>query len=251
MFSVAPICATCSLTIPIIFLITGIHPFQYILEEILPDAKYRSISTMIAITVIKFILLYLSALESFRCGAYLYATLLVLLDRFRKILKIPTLTCTNASRIYQIHTEYYLLWRKLEHTLQFMNYVVTTYTFWNIVILTWICVKCSAEQIGNFMYVWFLIALCLLVLGTTVVVSLTSQIFHMDYIIVKINAIRARRDVIQKTTWTNKITLKCTLACHPIRMKYGTFYWIGKDYFAEFFSVLLLRCFDAIELFNY
>lgn len=41
------------------------------LEEILPDPKYRNISTIIVITFIKIVLIYFSCLESFRC-VYLY-----------------------------------------------------------------------------------------------------------------------------------------------------------------------------------
>lgn len=73
----------------------------------------------------------------------------------------------------------------------------------------------------------------------------------MDYVAVKINVVRAKKNVTQKRTRQNKITLLCAIESQPIRLKYGVFYWVEKDFFVEFFSVLLLRCFDAIIIFDY
>lgn len=82
------------------------------------------------------------------------------------------------------------------------------------------------------MYVWFVIALCLLAMGAAIVAALLSKIMHIDYIAVKIYVIRAKRNVIQKRTLQSKTTLKCTLAAQPIRLKCGVFYWIGNQFFA-------------------
>lgn len=101
------------------------------------------------------------------------------------------------------------------------------------------------------MYVYLFAALCLLVLETIFVGAELSNILDMDCIGVKINVIRAKNDVLQKRTWQSKITLLHTLASHPIRLKYSVFYWIGNEFFAEFFSFLLLRYFDAIIIFDY
>ncbi len=250
-FSIAPLAASCTLTVPSIILISGIHPFEYILEELLPDPKYRNISTIIAITFTKFVLIYLSCLGGFRCSTYLYTCCLVLLDRFRSILHVPIISCKNAARMYRIHTEYYLLWRKMEDFVQLVLYAALTFVFWVIVLLSWICVKCTVANIGHFMYVYFLVGLCILVLVTPFLAGLLSYILHMDYVAVKVNVIRAKKDVIRKRTWENKILVLSTLASHQVRLKFGLFYYIENDFFAEFFSVLLLRCFDAIIFFDY
>ncbi len=247
-FSFVPIMANGTLAGPLVFLISGIHPFEHILEEILPDSKYRSISTIIAITLTKFVLIYISCLESFRCGAYFFAILLVFLDRFRKILKVSIVSCKNAARMYRIHTEYYLLWRKVEYTMQLVMYLWLTFAFWFIVLLSWFCMICSVAQVGHFMYTYFLLGLCIFVWASVLFVGLLSHIFHMDYIAVKVNFIRAKKDVIRRRTWQNKITFLRTVASHQIELKYGFFYYMEEDFFTEFFSLLLLRCFDAIMI---
>ncbi len=248
MISGAPIMANGTLIGPMVFLVTGFHPFEHILEEILPDPKYRSISTIISIKLIKFVLLYLSCLESFRCGAYFYACVFVCLDRFRKILKISIISCKNAARMYRIHTEYYLLWRKLEDTMQLVVYTCLTFAFWSIVLLSWFCMICSVAQVGHFMYGYFLLGLCIFVWATILVVSLLSYLFHMDHIALKVNVIRAKKNVIRRRTWQNKITYLRTLASHQIKLKYGFFYYMEEDFFNDFFELLLLRCFDAIMI---
>lgn len=175
----------------------------------------------------------------------------MLLIRWKTILISPIVSRRNASEFCKLHVEYRLILKNVQTILEGILYMVLSFVFWIIVFLTWSCVKCSPEQIGYLLYIWFVTALCLLSLGATVLISMLCDLLDLDSVAVHLNRLMAKRDLVKWRTWSNRIAYYQTNAVRSIRLKYGLFACFGKDFFVDFVWVLLVRCFDVIILFHY
>lgn len=249
-FSVGPLLSIGIIVVPLAFVATGLDPFRYILEEILEDPIYRSSLAIVGAVVIRYILLLIASVETFRCVAYLYTITLVGLIRWKDIMIAPVFW-RNASKFCQIHIEYRLLIKSIQSVGEAIIFLVLTFVFWIIVFLAWAVVKCSPERIGYILYAWFATALCLLCFGAAVLLSLICKLLDLDSIAVQVNILMAKRDFVFRRNWQNRITVRRTMAVRPIRLKFGTFAYFGREFFVSFIFVLLCRSFDAIIIFDY
>lgn len=192
-FSVAPMLSISIIVVPAAYVATGLDPFQYVFEEILGDPIYRSNYTIVAAILIRFLLFLMACVELFRSIAFLYTITLVALSRWKYILVTPVVVLRNASTLCRLHIEYRLLIKAIQTTAEALLYLVLSTVFWGIVVLTWICVKCSPIRIGYTLYIIFAFTLCLLTFGVTVVLPQPCKLLDLDSVAVSLNILMAKK----------------------------------------------------------
>lgn len=250
-FSVVPLLSICIVVVPAAFIATGLDPFQYVLEEILGDPIYRSNQLIIAALLIRFLMLLMACVETFRSTAYLYILLLVVLGRWKIILLTPVVFFRNVSKLCRLHIEYRLLIKTIQAIVEALLYLVLSAVFWCIVVLTWICVKCTPLRIGYILYIWFVFVLCVLMFGVTVLLPQPCRLSDLDSVAVSLNILMAKKKLKRKRTRQNRILYLRASAVRPLRVRYGMFACLGQEFLVDFTWVLLVRCFDAIIIFHY
>lgn len=154
MFFVGPLLSICILGVPFAFICTGLDTLKYIFQHYFGDPKYFDNQTIITVLFLRLALAFLACLETFRSVAYLYTMVLVILDRWNKLLVIPLISCSNAAKLLKVHLKYRLVVKIISSFLQSVVAPVFTYLFWTIVLLVWICkVFCKPNWLFNLLLV--------------------------------------------------------------------------------------------------
>jgi len=248
---VGPIFSLCALVVPFAYVCTGLDTFNYILEYCFDDPMYRGYWTIIGGFTVRLFLIQLAFVECFRSSAFVYTLVLVLLDRWIKLIVVPVVKCRSACRLLKYHLEYRMVLKTLAKFIQSLVTPLLTLAFWAVVILLWVYVKCSGKKIGYLLYYWLFIALCLISVVIVVVLPLLCNLLELDILAVKYNIFLAKCELAQNRKRESRITLFRSIAVRPIVLKYGFFGRLNKELFPYFVQVMLLRCFDAIILFDY
>lgn len=249
--ALGPLLAISVLAAPIAFVLIERDPFYFILEEFLEDPKYRSNWSIIDSCIIRAFIMISASVEGFRTGSSLIVIGVIAADRWNKLITIPILFCRQASKICKFHIEYRLVLNSIESVMQSFIYLLLTFIFSTIVMLLWVCVKCSPSKIGYLLYSWYVVAFVMLTIGSALLLTLVCNLIDMDNHAVQVNILMAKKELIRNRTWESKITLKRTKAVRPLQLKYGFFGNLGGGFFVDFGCVLFDRCVDAVLMFDY
>src|SRR5207302_10651668 len=105
--------------------------------------------------------------------------------------------------------------------------------------------------IGLLLYSWFVVGLGFLIFVGISVLYKICYTLDMAAQAVVINKLRAYLHFRKRCSRNNKILRMTTRAVLPVRLKYGFFGYLGKEFVGEYFHLLAIRTFDAVILFNY
>lgn len=221
---------------------------KYLLELVATSPMYRNTTEIILLLTVRLFVHGFIFSETFRIVGYLFCFGLLIIYRIRLV--ITTLFRTsNVSLYFQYYRQCLLIYRLMYFPIQFFVYMSLTVAFWFTVFLVWACIKFSPSTVSTIVYTWqamLLVGLCtvgfmvLSDLCNTMEIAVQAVIFQR---------LRAKLRFCKRQTKLNKINYYHVRSVHPLRISYGFFGWLGRDFIGEFTRVLTLRCFDVIMIF--
>ncbi len=99
-------------------------------------------------------------------------------------------------------------------------------------------------------YTVFAMGAATMLAGHLAVLPMICYVLDMADHMVKLAQLRAKFVLAKENSWKNRAALKKVRSIMPIKLKYGKFWKIDKDFAAEYFWLIVLRTFDAILLIN-
>lgn len=238
----------CTYAFAIGYVFADMDPTKYAFELIATPPIYRDSREIVCLLILRIAVHLFIYPETFRSGVYLLSYLLFIIDRARLVM--ITLCKTNSFEFYfRFYRQCLLIYKLMYGPIQFLVYVCLTVMFWLAVFLFWVSVRLSPKTISIVVYTWHVVSFFILVTAGFVFLSEFCNTMEMALQTVVIHRLRARLVFSKRRTKYSKLNYYHARSVNPLRISYGFFGWIGKDFVGEFSRVLTLRCFDVIMLF--
>lgn len=186
--------------------------------------------------------------ETFRSVGYLFCFGILIITRVRLVM--TTLIQTSEFDFYFRFYRLCLLIHRLMYVhIQFLVYMSLTVAFWTAVFLFWVSIRLSPKTISTLVYVWHVMLFFGLITAGVVVLTDFCRTMEIAFQTVAIQKLRAKLVFCKEKTKLHRINYYQAKSVYPMRISYGFFGVLGKDFVGEFGRVLTLRCFDVIMLF--
>ncbi|CAL8132766.1 unnamed protein product [Orchesella dallaii] len=236
------------LTLAVIF--ADFDPFITVANDLLPDAEYRSFSTILIITLFRFITLLISTTEILKLLTFF---LLILIVSLRNLLEFMHHLLHKMKGNTEQFLTYYLqiiaINKLLDSFLSEFFLILMTSAFWGTVVGTWVAVM-GYGKMEPHIYGFLLgcLAICVGITGFFIkkfraAIAMTNEIVARRRKEAKVLYFRV------KTRKTKRL-FKRTEALTPIQFNFGPFFPFSIDFFLEYLNCLQARIVDAILLFD-
>lgn len=232
-----------------VILVIEFDVFEVLFEAYLLDNPfYRSRLQIILAPVISSVLLFLSLCECFRGLAVCGTDCIIIADSLCTIVYLFEKTVFDLSRSRSLYIMLTLISQVFKEILEMLLYLLLTVPFWILVVCMWINIK-------GFGLIPLSIQICSVTITFVLVVGL-CLLFpkYMTILILCVQLVErhihnAKLEFAMKKTKQTKIKLKQANALAVIRFKYGTFFYITKDFAGEYTYLLTQRIADVIQIY--
>lgn len=223
----------------------------FILEEILPDPTERTKETIIVTTLCRFILCLVCCIEAFRTCVFTTCCLAIFFDRVTKVMKILFLDVRDSYKFCVYYKKTLVIFQKVKEVLHIIVYLLMTLSFWTLVISCWASVKCSVSVVGLPIYLTLLLTAIGQCVGHYLAIPFTCDVVELATHVVSFHKMVAKIKYAKRKIRIRKMYLQKCEAIMPVRIKYGPFGILAKDFYREYIMIICVRIFDAILVVNY
>ncbi|CAL8132764.1 unnamed protein product [Orchesella dallaii] len=236
------------LTLAVIY--AEFDPFSTLANDFLPNAEYRSISTILVITLLRFIAMFISTTEILKLLSFFLLILIVSLRNMLEFMKhLRHKMQENTEQFLTYYLQIIAINTMLDAFLGEFFLILITSAFWGTVIGTWVAVR-GYGKMEPHIY-GFLLGCLVICLGITgFFIKKLRAAITMTNEIVATRRMEAKVWYVRMKTRKAKRLLKRTEALTPIQFKFGPFFPFSLDFFLEYVNSVLERVVDAILLFD-
>ncbi|CAL8126096.1 unnamed protein product [Orchesella dallaii] len=240
---------TSAVTITLVAIHERFDPFAYILDDLLPPAEYRELSTIILLNLFRIAILLPSLTELHRILLCLLLNGMVLITSVMRCLKWFQEKAENTEDFLRNYIAYSIAYKYVEYVMPDILLFILTTSYWGLVGTIWICIK-GYEQMDTWMYI---------AMVTVAMVALLMNWFALQNLkvgfVLTMDALKKWRNEgkanhLEKRTRKSKAILKRLDATTPFYLGYGPFFRLGKDFVMTFFHDLTQREVDAVLMFD-
>ncbi|CAL8134484.1 unnamed protein product [Orchesella dallaii] len=227
----------------------GIHerfdPFAYILDDILPPAEYRELSTIILLNLFRTALLLPSLTELHRILCFLLLNGMVCISSVMTCLKWFHEKAENTEDFLRNYLAYIIAYKYMEYVMPDILLVILTMSYWGLVGTIWICIK-GYGQMDTWMYIAMVTVTVVALLMNWFALQNLKDGFWLSIEILEKWKKEAKANHFEERTRKSKALLKRLDATTPIAVVYGPFFRLGKDFVMTFFYDLIQREVDTV-----
>lgn len=224
-------------------------PLYFILDEFIPDPKYRDLSTIYILLLVRFISCLICAIELCRSGAFGLICFFIVLDRVRLYMQLLIQHVRKGSIFIYYYNQARINYTTVKAWSECILYVTLFGMFWTCVSLSWICVRTSPSQISTPVYAFAVIAFGMLVFAHIVVIPVGCEVAEMMAYAVKVHNLKAKVIYTKRKCFAGKLVIKQVHAIMAIRLWFGPYWCLGEEFVPEYLWLLFQRCVDAIMLY--
>ncbi|CAL8097713.1 unnamed protein product [Orchesella dallaii] len=233
--------------------ITILSNYDFVnIDDVLTDPMYRPISEIVIGLVVPPVIVLLFFLEICRNASFLTALVVISAGNFLTITDSLLYFCEKMEHntFYSYYIQASLIYRKMESLISSVFYVGMATTFWIVVAGAWLSVK-GKDKMPPIIHSGIVVVIGILVLVCVIVLPKMANACDNQITLV----IRFEQHVVKsfdgsKKTRQNLIQVKRAKTIIPVRIRYGSFYKIGKAFIVQYFEVMLLRSLDSILILN-
>ncbi|CAL8126094.1 unnamed protein product [Orchesella dallaii] len=220
-------------------------PFAYILDDILPPAEYRELSTIILLNLFRIAILLPSLTELHRILCFLLLNGMIYISSVMSCLKWLHEKAENTEDFLRNYLAYNIAYKYMEYVMPDILLFILTMSFWGLVGTIWICIK-GYGKMDTWMYIGMI---------TVAVVALLMNWFALqnlkDGLGLTMDALEkwkkeAKANYFEERTRKSKAILKRLEATTQISVVYGPFFKLEKNYVMSFFHNLTQREVDTV-----
>ncbi len=231
----------------VIVALVPMDPLYFILEEYLENAMYRDLFTIYAAFVGRTVCCFLGTLEGCRFFTFLLGSSYILLDRVQTAIIIFVTRTKSFSRFHFYYTCYFINFKRVESWFNLTLHLALSGVFWITVANCWVTIRGRPDEDTD-----------LAVYGASVLIFLTLVVVHALLLpriceitqnisdLPGFHKLRAEIKFSRRRLKILKIKLKQANCIMPFRLRYGEFWYLGKEFITEHLYLLQMRCFDAI-----
>ncbi len=223
----------------------------YPLEAVLPDPKYRKLSTILIALLIRILFALWGSVECWRTISLFAWLCLMLVSRFLRILQILMSQLYTFRYFYCNYIFLKLLYGKMKRVVWILTYVGLSSTFWILVTSCWVIVKGSIEQLSLPLYLVFVLAAVMILIGYAIVLPMACKGFEMAVKVVYLYRFRTKFQLARVRCFIYKTEAMKAKAIKPMELTYGVFWPLRMAFLGEYFWLIVLRTFDAILLVDF
>lgn len=229
----------------------NMDPLHFLFEEYLENPMYRDSFTIYAILIGRIVYCFLGTLEGCRFFTILIGALYILLDRVQTAILIFVTRTKSFSRFSFYFTCFFLNFKRVESWINLTIHLALSGLFWITVANCWVTIRGRPDEGTN-----------LAVYGASVLIFLGCVLVHvllLPHICVitqkisdlpGLHKMRCKIKFSKKKSRLLKIELLQAHSLMPFRLRYGEFWFLGKNFIAEHLYLLQMRCFDVIMVTN-
>jgi len=143
-FSCCALVMLCVTAIPFVNLfgvVANMEPTAYLLDDLLPPAEYRELSTILLVFAVRIIITLPCVIEIMRQLTFLLLSGVVLIQSTILCLKRMAEDMKCLEEFLGNFLAYKIAFRYLEHASSSVILVLLTTSYWSIVGLIWICIN--------------------------------------------------------------------------------------------------------------
>lgn len=237
-----------SIAVPVAYVFAGYDAPGYILELLADSPYYRSCWTIYVNVLTRLLITTAICQEGFRTGGFLCGIAIILVGKLKTFFHV-VFKCQNYRVYHRFYQRFRCMFSSIESELQLLIYFGLSSVFWMLVLFCWICVKFSPSKLPYMVY-W--IILVFLILSLVISFTLIEQVCkNMEAAVRVVDFYILRMRIVYKRNPTrgSKLDYMHAYSIRPVRIKYGFFGCLGKDFVVSYFGAILTRCFDALILF--
>lgn len=227
-----------------------IDPTYFILENFLPHPFYRTTSQILLSYVLRGISVYLCSVDLCRSIMIGGSCLIICIQHCSTVYKTLLAKVRDFKGFYKYYTMERILFQNVESLSHKIIYMTFSLSFWTLLAACWICVKCNG-RVPEPLYFCAILVLILLVLGHMILLPLICQVTSITQLIIKVHLLRIMTLYTRKKTRRNKWEVMQTKACSPIKVKYGWFFELRREFVMEYCALIMVRCFDVVLIVDY
>ncbi|CAL8147066.1 unnamed protein product [Orchesella dallaii] len=225
--------------------------FYFILEQILPPPMYRTRDTIIGSVLLRFVLILPGVTEISRSLSYVLTLFMVLLDSATKVAKRMTERLQdNPVEFHKVYVQLCLLYGMGKQYVHKVVWMALTGTFWTLVIFTWICIK-GWHHLPPVIRNMFAVVTFLLVLFHVIMLPKAIQALITISNFADTGKKLAKKLYVRTHTRESRILVRQTRAVLPIKVSYGLFWTIDRDFLMDYLYLVTLRTFDALLILDF
>lgn len=221
-----------------------------IFNDILTDPYQRGLTEILLQFFMRAFIIFSIALETARTGTFFGCCIMVGIDIFAKIQEMLRSRVKSFDYFHIIYTHQRVLLSPIQDWLNLIIYLCLSLIFWVTVSSCWVCAKCYGKVHWPLYYFAVLGAL-FLIFSLVLLLPQSVHAVEITKEVVKLHFQQVRENYSKKKSRGGLLQLKQARAIAPIRFWYGPFWVIGKKFVMEYFSLILLRSFDAILILDF
>lgn len=237
---------------PIVFTAEAIYleldTTPLILNHFLPHPTVRSREIIYLTLAIRAALLFLVSSEFARCGSFIVIWYLICCSGLRQIFRVmPDLSFNIFAKNYN---NLRMIYARIVSWLNRVQYFVQLTLFWGTVLACWIVITCW-YRVDLIIYLAAILVLVLFLIAQTIIFpDLVDTVIIMGSVAVW-HKRKARFVHCYKRSWVTLKQVKSADSIKPIKIWYGSFFPIDKQFMVDHFRLLVERLFDIILLTQY
>lgn len=216
---------------------------DYIFKNWLNNPMFWDKQTIYCTLAARAVLAFSAGLEISRSGGYFFMCLFLTSDQTSKVFE-----CMKTLR-FPIFAHCYTLVRimhgKIYDWFNWLVYVFLATLFWGTVVSLYCVIMCF-EDVTLVIYLGAIIAAVSLVLLQITIGPHVVDTFVMAKKVVDIQRTKVKIKRAQQRRPINFRNLKIAMAIRPIKILYGSFKTVDREFLSEHFDLLMSRIFDGI-----
>lgn len=226
-------------------------PYFY-LNLILQPPAYREMFTIIASICFRLVIGLVFAVEFARNLSFLLCYVFILIHRSKLIFDILVVVKTRQfPKCFYYYKCFFLALRKIESWFNTVVYIGLLAQFWAVVESCWICVKLSPEDISLPLYLFFVALFILIgITGHLMVIPFVCNLAETILFSLEIHSLKRKLVYIKRKTKGNKFMMLQAQSLYPYRIRYGPYYYLGKEFDTDNLWTLVERCIDTCLVFD-
>lgn len=217
---------------------------------VLKDKRHRTLEVNILQGVFRAVYYFVCLVDICRAICIGFLCIIIAVHRVIQILTFLSSYRGRLSFLIRSYSSLLIVFETVREELETLVYYLLYGVFWAVVILAWMLVKCSLEQLSPIMYTFIC---CVFVALLAVLAIITPPLYLVASLGVsclqnqqtRANLLVANGKSIN--TRVDKLRLK---AVKPLVIRYGTFYRINRGFCVDFALTLAVRTCDAVLTFN-
>lgn len=221
----------------------------FILEDILPDAKYRDMKTIMGAYLVRFILVSPSIIEIMRSLSFFGPVALLYVNSLIECLELMAHKIQSLTEFIDNYLSFNMVYKYIEIMLGDFLFLVITCDYFGTLVAISFCVV-SYGKIEMLIYIC-LVACVFLALSITLIAFVKLKLVTMWLEeMIRSRKILAKFRYAQLKTRFNKMLHKRMISMREIRIPYGSFFYLKKEFGLEYFSNLFEHVVEIILMFD-